>query len=416
MTMQCTRPKTPCVLLLVAMAGLAMSACNGASVEETPPPGQPGDMMPVGTNPGNMTGNMNPNGSNNGKGRASLKFCNGVSKPGSPLEMELVIGSMKWKAAAGTCSPGDCSMVDAGVARLVFNLDGKEVFAQDVAIEAGQQYVVISTVDKASQKVGLSGGKLRSGASCASENPFPAGSSPGPVATAGKFCHGLSVGTQGDPNGGQPASMELTVGGVTMVAETGGCSSATGAMCPALPVGMTTAKLVYDGQEIATAAVNIESGREYLFGLTLNAAMRPVIVSQVLDGSVSCASATRGNGPGPGTMPPPGGGGTMAEVKFCNRLPASGAGNEATLEINGTVALTAKPGQCAPLKGMACSMVPAGATNFALSINGMDAGETDDVLSAGATILSLVPAGAGQLKLNIGAVPAGMTCSAFEPM
>jgi hypothetical protein len=421
MTMQCSKsprslsqgPKAPAgrfSLVAGALFGaVLLTACNGASVMEMSPPG-PDDMKPMGMNPGNtMSGSMNGAGGTS-SGMATLKFCNAVSKQSGSVELELVIGSLRLKAPSGSCAPtSGCSTVPSGKAHLVFNMDGKEVFAQDIAIDGGSEYVVISTVDQGSQKVGLGGGKLKSGATCAKENPFPNGSSPGggPVATAGKFCHSLSV------NDGMPVTLTLIVGDVSMSALSRGCSTDLGRMCLGLKAGATKATLMLGDQEVTSKDITIDDGKEYLFTLGLNGGT-PVIQSQALPAGNTCANTGPSGGgaqPPGGTTPPPAG---MAEFKLCNKLPAMANGNVVELAV-GDVTLTAKPGTCSPMKGAPCSKAPTGATVITIAIDGQELGSANANLPAAAFTFDVSEdPTTGDLSIDPTEVPSGMTCSNFE--
>jgi hypothetical protein len=415
-----TTQRSAMVALLFTTALACAQEAPSNSTPETPPSGNGngnGMMTPVpGMNiPG--TGSMPmtpPSGGSSSGGDAQIKFCNGVQSDKGAVDIEMAIGSSTpVKVASGACLPakGDgCSTIPAGPARLTFKMGGKEVFAQNVAIEAGQQYLVVSTLERGSQKLGLGGGKLPAGAQCATSDPF-AGASPGGDpggATVGKFCHNLAL---DDGNGGKlPVTFDLTIGDIRLSAASGECSSAVAQMCIALPPGATTASLYRDGQMLTSAPVTIEAGKEYMFGLKLQGTS-PVITGTALSANPRCAAAGAANASGlpvlGGAPPPAPPAGAASAVKVCNRLPAG----VAEVTIGDNLVLTAKPGECSSVKGMACAAVAAGTAALVVAIDG------DEVLN------DMVQFVAGREKILILAndaltdqtVPAGMMCSTYEP-
>jgi hypothetical protein len=369
-------------------------------------------MVPGMNMPG--TDGMTPPPAGGSSGNAQVKFCNGVQSDKGAVDIEMTIGtgSNPYKVASGSCLPakGDsCAMIKAGPSHISFRMGGKEVFAQDIAFEAGQQYVIVSTVDRGSQKIGLGGGKLAAGAQCAAADPFAA-SSPGGGggATVGKFCHNLAL---DDGNGGKlPVTFDLTIGDVRLSAVSGECSSPVAQMCIALPPGPTTASLFRDGQMLTSAPITIEAGKEYMFGLKLQGTS-PVITGNALSANPRCAAAGAANASGlptlggaPPPTPPPG---AATTVKVCNRL----AAGVAEVMIGDNLVLTAKPGECSSVKGMPCAAVAAGTSALVVAIDG------DEVLN------DMVQFVAGREKILILAndaltdqtVPAGMMCSTYEP-
>jgi hypothetical protein len=392
-------------------------ACSQATPSDPPdvtrPP--PGGMRPVpGMNLPGTDGMSTPPAGGSSGGDAQVKFCNGVQSDKGAVDIEMTIGagSNPVKVASGSCLPAKgnaCATIKAGPSRITFRMGGKEVFAQDIAIEAGQQYLVVSTVDRGTQKIGLGGGKLAAGAQCAAADPF-AGSSPGGTggATVGKFCHNLAL---DDGNGGKlPVTFDLTIGDVRLSATSNDCSSPVGQMCIALPPGSTTASLYRDGQMLTSAPVTIEAGKEYMFGLKLQGTS-PVITGNALSANPRCAAAGAANASGlptlgaaPPPAPPPG---AASAVKICNRLPAG----VAEVMIGDNLVLTAKPGECSSVKGMPCSAVAAGTAALVVAIDG------DEVLN------NMVEFVAGREKILIvksdaltdQTVPAGMMCSTYEP-
>lgn len=403
-------PRSLCksaLLLVVATVG-----AGGCQKEETLPVmmmGPPGGMTPMGMMPpGGMTPMTPPTSSPPPAGAANVKFCNAINGPSGPIKVSLTLGGLKLEAMSGTCAPDSgCQSMTAGNARLSFTMDNKEVFAQEIGVESGQQYLVVATVDRASQKVQLGGGKLPPQAACASANPFPMGSQPtepgpGPNQAVGKFCHGLSVQGSGE------VELELMIGTVSMKARTGGCSVPDGAACTSLPVGNHVASLLFEGAEQARTNVTIEGGKQYLIDLDVSPAGMPTINVEALPAGVACTAAGGGSAPPPQPPPPPG---STTEVKLCNRLPA-GSGT-AEISIGNGVTLMAAPGQCAPMRGTMCPKVPAGPTMLELSIDGNPLGMGTANLPAGAVSLNLRP-NAGSIGVQVQTIPAGMMCAAFE--
>ena len=388
---------------------LALMGALGCQPENTaamiPLPG--GNMTPV---PGtNMPGTSPIPTTGGGSGEAQLKFCNGIGSDKGAIDVEIAVGTLHVKVPSGTCTPAPgqaCLLVPAGQSRISFSTGGKEVFAQDVALEPGQQYLVVSTVDKVSQKVGLGGGKLPAGAQCASADPFAgAGTAPGGMATA-KFCHILG---KSDNMGGQlPLQLELAIGDVHMTANSQGCSIPNGQPCQAVPAGATTASLYRDGQLVTSAPVTIEAGREYLFGLNL-VEKRPVIAGAALSGAQSCSGVSARDTmalPALGPAPPPGPGAGTG-IKLCNRLPAG----VAEMMVGDALVLTAKPGECSTMKGTACQQVPSGPTAIVISIDGEQVLDTTETLPEGREEIFRLANNA----LNTDVLPAGTACKDFEP-
>jgi hypothetical protein len=405
-----------CQLAVLAAAALSCTPENATTSSNNPsnPPGGDGSMTPV---PGmNMPGTTPmPNTGGSASGMAQVKFCNGIGSDKGSVEVDIAVGTLRFKLASGACTPAKgqaCQAVPAGRTRISFSTGGKEVFAQDVALDAGQEYLVVSTVDRVSQKVGLAGGKLSATGQCASADPF-AGASGG--FAAAKFCHNLGV---DDGAGGKtPVTFDLTIGNVRLPASSADCSSPSGQMCLALPSGPTTATLTHNGEVLTSSPVTIEAGRDYLFGLKL-LGTSPVITGKALDAPQTCSASapadaaslpTLGATPPP-TTPPPTGGATA--IKLCNRLPGAGGGNIAEMTIGDNIMLTAKPGQCSPAKGMPCIQVPAGAAPLVLLIDGNEVLNDLTTFPAGREFIIRLADDA----LHVEPVPAGMMCTSFEPL
>jgi hypothetical protein len=287
-------------------------------------------------------------------------------------------------------------------------MNGSEVFNQEVGFEAGQQYGVVSSLDSATQKVGLGGGKLPAGQQCATYNPFGGGGDP----AVGRFCHNLAM----EPM--VPLQLDLVIGSVRLSASTGSCSSPSTQMCPSLPTGNVTAQLLFDGMMVTSKQLNLEPGRAYLFSLGLDSAGQPLINSETLASATACTTAVPMGGGGMMMMPPPAGAKTT--VKFCNRLVASaGKPNVADVVTQDGVKFSARPGQCAPAKGMACSQVNAGTNSLTLSLDGTAVGTATGNFPADREMyITLAPSTSppGDPTFTIRSVPTGMMCSTFEPM
>ncbi|HEY0713257.1 MAG TPA: hypothetical protein VGF45_11330, partial [Polyangia bacterium] len=195
---------------------------------------------------------------------------------------------------------------------------------------------------------------------------------------------------------------------------TGGCSSPAQQMCAALPAGMVTATLTHMGQTIATQALTLDATKGYLLNANVDGAGQPTIVAQELASPVSCPAAMPMAGPPP-TMPPPG---SKATVKFCNRLPANtGAPGVAEIVTEDGVRFMARPGQCAPARGMACSKVAAGPNSITLSLDGTEVGTASGNFPADReVIVRLGVTAAGEPQFTLTSVPAGMMCADYEPM
>jgi hypothetical protein len=390
---------------------LALSLCTALACQPettTPAEGSGDTMRPVpmdGSGSGNM-GSMSSSGSGSGSsGSALVKFCNAVASDKGPVEVEVDIGGTKLKALSGACAPAkgeSCSSIRAGRARVTFRMGGKDVLSEEIGLEAGQQYLVFSTVDRASQKLSLGGGKLTGGMQCQSADPFPAGSTPGNGEPIGKFCHSVSVG------GGGNAELDLDVGGVRMKAATRGCSSAQGQACLALPTGMQMATLYHNGEMVTTKSVTIDKGSEYLFGVDLDASNTPVITVKSL-GAGTCSNSGSSSNPGttPGTMPPTGS--NMTGVKVCNNM-SPGTGDVIEIQL-GAVTIKANRGQCAPVKGQACQQLPSGPTMASVFLDGEPIGDGTVNLPAGRDVVFV----ADDMGVNGLPVPTGMMCSDYEP-
>lgn len=396
-----------------ALATVALGACGGDSTPQPPAGSGGGSGNNAGGSGGSASGaggggTSSAGGSGGGNNaQASVRFCNGVSSASGPVTVELRIGGTKVDAQSGACAPA-CVMVPAGNAQLSFHMNNAEVFKQDLTFEAGQHYGVIASIDNTTQKIGLGGGKLPAGQQCGSYNPFGSGGK-----TVGKFCHNLSRGMNSQE--AMPVELDLAVGSVPFRATTGGCSSPAMQMCPALPSGKVTATLSYLGQMLATQELTLEAGKAYVFGATADGGL-PTITATAVASEMACASAGPATGQ-PMPMPMPPAPGAKATVKFCNRLTASaGAPNVAELVSQDGVRFMARPGQCAPAKGMPCSKVNAGANTFTLALDGTDVASAMGNLPDREVVISLGLNAAGEPAFTLSSVPAGMMCADYEPM
>ena len=230
---------------------------------------------------------------------AKVKFCNAVRADKGPVTMKLTIGDVQLEAASGACDLASmCSSVPAGTAHLVFSLDGREVYAQDIAIEADQQYVVFATVDKVSQKIGLGGGKLPLGLECAKQDPFrgidtsgmapggPGGDSLPPASmTALKFCNHLPVAA----GGGNEAELQLG-DTLSLKAAAGQCTPMKGAACALIAAGDTMATLLVDGQPEGGGNVTFAGGKAFSLTLSVDAAGNGGIKVSAIPAGMTCSS------------------------------------------------------------------------------------------------------------------------------
>jgi hypothetical protein len=416
-------------LVVVALGAVTLMGVAGCGGDPESPPsngsgnaggnsGSGGNSAGAGGNRGGTGGasGTNPDGGGAGGGSggnteaASVRFCNGVSGSAGPVVVEVQIGNNKAQAMTSACASG-CLTVPAGTNRVTFRMNGAEVFAQDVTFEAGQHYGMIASVDSA-QKVGLGGGKLPAGQQCGGYNPFGDTTGGKPL---GKFCHSLRVQTM---MGGQgmPVDLELAVGNVLFKATSGGCSSPAQQMCIALPTGPVTATLTHDGQTIATSQLTFDPTKAYLLSANVDGGGQPMITAQAVASATACAAlGGMSTMPMPMPMPNPD---AKATLKFCNRMTASaGAPGVAEIVTQDGVRFMARPGQCAPAKGTACSKVAAGRNTVTLSIDGTEVGSAGgDFPADREVVLRLALSATGEPQFTLQSVPTGMVCADYEPM
>ncbi|HEY0714610.1 MAG TPA: hypothetical protein VGF45_18140, partial [Polyangia bacterium] len=210
----------------------------------------------------------------------------------------------------------------------------------------------------------------------------------------GKFCHELE-------SNEDDLELELFVGDVSLKAWTGACSTNNMQLCPLIPAGNQTLKLVSGSRVIASRSVSLDPTREYLFFADVDdASMMPTLSAEVINDK-TCVAA--------GIDPPPPLG-TPAMMKFCNALPT---GRVEITTMDG-VKFSAAPGQCAPAKGSSCSKVASGSVTMNVAVDGKDIGEADIDIPPGANFVLRLFEEALQKKFESKIVPRMMMCSDYE--
>jgi hypothetical protein len=389
---------------VVLVSGL-LAACT-----PVPPEGQEGgDSTPGGNAAGNggssgsgtIGGGAGSGGSSGGisgsaGGIANVRFCNGLlNDPGSGI-VELTIGNTKLSAVPGKCA-NTCGKVATGLVRAVLRRDGKQLHDEELAFQADEHYGFLALLDAKTRGVSLVGGHL-DGGECQLYEPFSGGTSSSGPKTFGKFCHELEAASD-------EVELELFIGDFSLKAWTGGCSTNNMQLCPLIPAGNQTLKLVSGGRVIANRNVMLDPTREYLFfadldDTTSTSPSMPTLSVEALDGR-SCVAA--------GIAPPPPAG-TPSLMKFCNALP-SGRAEITTMD---GVKFSAAAGQCAPAKGMTCSKVASGDVTMKVTIDGQDIGEAEIDIPPGADFVLRLFEDGLQKQFEFKVVPRTMMCSAYE--
>jgi len=151
------------------------------------------------------------------------------------------------------------------------------------------------------------------------------GSSGSSATTPAKFCNALA-------NAGEPVTLILDVGGVTISALTGAC--APDSECIGVPVGVDVPVSLSDSAGLVSSGTypEIPSGEEMVF------------ISMVDTASVPTIEGFPGNGicTDPGSYE-----GTVA--RFCNKLTSGGASVTLTLDLDGAT-VSAATGECTPIE------------------------------------------------------------------
>ncbi|HEY0709042.1 MAG TPA: hypothetical protein VGG33_19695 [Polyangia bacterium] len=257
------------------------------------------------------------------------------------------------------------------------------------------------------------GGPARSDANLSVDAPKDAAGVQG--MTAAKFCHEMV-----DLDTGEPIEIELVVGTTRFKTLGDGCVMPAAQACAALPVGKVTGRVFDRGVEAFRNELTLEAGKEYLFSFRIDEETgEGEIFALPLRPALPCAAAKLTDMPPPAPVPfapPPAG--TMSDVKLCNGLakPAAAPGVLQVTSEKG-LRLSARPGECVPAKGTACSKVAAGEDTLTLLLDGEEIGSADVRFPANGGLV-LVPrtVNAEEFLLQRVVVPADLTCAAYEPL
>ena len=217
-------------------------------------------------------------------GQAVVKFCNALRKgDGTQMEMELVVGSMRFKAGSIRCTPTSgamCPGMPAGPVNIQLLREGQVVATQQMTLESSGQYFFESGYDSAAKMYVIKANKLPLGQKCSDVNYQP-------VAFM-KFCHNLVV---GDMNTQMPVDLDLVVGTTKVTATTGQCNTMDGWACTDVRTGMQKVSLQRNGAEVTSTTAMFEPDAEYAIRAVVEPGMnRPSLSVVKLPREQTCAS------------------------------------------------------------------------------------------------------------------------------
>jgi hypothetical protein len=218
-------------------------------------------------------------------GAAVVKFCNGLRRAdGTPAEMELVLGTMRFKAASRECAPAAglaCAPVPAGSVTAQLFFGGMMIATSQLTLDQSGQYLLSPGYDATAKAYTIGSNKLAVGQACANYS-YP------PVAAV-KFCNQLMmVGAMGEPI---PVTLDLVIGADKITAATGQCNTLEGRACDLFRTGMVRASLQREGKELGAAMLNLEANRDYaLLGQFDPTTMGPRLTAVSLPAGQSCAA------------------------------------------------------------------------------------------------------------------------------
>jgi hypothetical protein len=149
--------------LLLILPALGLGACGSSS----------------GGNAAVPDGGKKDTGAGQSSGMASLKFCNGLELAGNmTLRLSLEVGTapLVLTADSGNCSTvvnAACKMVAPGEATVTLvDAQHRMIASGKATFAAGEQWVMLATIDDATMKPALLGAALDEGETCSAFNPF----------------------------------------------------------------------------------------------------------------------------------------------------------------------------------------------------------------------------------------------------
>jgi hypothetical protein len=190
-------------------------------------------------------------------GQAVVKFCNGLRRvDGNSLELELVIGSVRFKAGTRQCVPAPgmaCSGLPAGPVTAQLFRDGMMVATKQLTLDQSGQYLIGPNVDGPSQTYGIDATKLAVGQVC--------GNFAFPDVAKVKFCNRLATSdAMGNP---VPVVLDLVIGTAKLTAGTGQCSTMEGLACAEVRAGMAKLSLQRNGMEATSVMTTLSPDGNY---------------------------------------------------------------------------------------------------------------------------------------------------------
>lgn len=224
-------------------------------------------------------------------GQAVVKFCNPIRRvDGNPIEMELVVGSLRLKASTRECTPAlemACQGLPAGPVKMQLLRDGMMLATRDVTLDQSGQYLVYARFDGMNS---IDVMKLAVGQNCP-EFSFP------PVSYL-KFCNQIVA---RDAMGAvMDVSLDLVWGMEKVTAVSRTCNTMDNLACYYTRSGQVRLALQDAGKEIAFLMANLAPNANYGVLAQVDATTRqPKLVLVPLQPGQTCASYK------PPSAPPP---------------------------------------------------------------------------------------------------------------
>ncbi len=218
-------------------------------------------------------------------GQAVVKFCNGLRRgDGTPLELELAVGSLRFKASTRQCTPAQgmpCTSTPSGPVTAQLFRDGMMVATRELTLDQSGQYLVGAGYDGITKTYGIDATKLAVGQACGNF-AFPA------VANV-KFCNRLAM---VDAMGMQiPVVLDLVIGTTKLTAGTGQCNTMDGFACTDARAGQARLSLQRNGMEVAFTMMTLDPDGNYaVLGQFDPTTMRPKLTVTPLAAGQTCAS------------------------------------------------------------------------------------------------------------------------------
>jgi len=184
------RSSTARAALTLILSALALVACDGGSKNSTKTGGSGGGAGGSGGKDGGGLTQPDAGGGGGATGAGTpIKFCNALALQGNQnLRLTLKLGEepLLLSADSGGCStaPGaTCKTITPGIVKVVLADDADMPIAEGtVTIGAGEEWMVLATLDRMTMEPTVVGGALKAGYTCATLNPFmpPDGGTPNP--------------------------------------------------------------------------------------------------------------------------------------------------------------------------------------------------------------------------------------------